>query len=135
MSHPAIILPGGVEPASLPTRRPAPAVYDPAPHRNRGMAPCPELSEPLMNRVIATAVAFGMPRREAEEARTNPFVRTHVVTLATMCWDAAAGDVRARAALDRIRFAFDHSREVAEILDAREQPADSGELTRLMGLD
>lgn len=99
------------------------------------MIACPELAPGLTNRVIATAVAFGMPRREAEEARVNPYVRAHVAMLACMVWDAAAGDKPAKRALERIAFAFGNRGNIAEMLDAHEQPADSGELTKLLGLD
>lgn len=128
-----IILP--TDPPSLQARKAAPPMFDAAPHRNRGMTPCPVLSPGLMNRVIATAVAFGMPRREAEEARVNPFIRSHVAMLAVLIWDAAAGSVPARNALERIKFAFRNSKSVAEILAAEEQPPDSTELQALLGLD
>lgn len=128
-----LILP--TDPPSLPAQKYGLTIFDDRPHRNRGMPAAPEFHPHLLNRVIATAVEFGMPRREAEEARTNAYVRWHVAQLACMVWDAAEGNPQAQAALDRIRFAFEHRGAVAEMIDAKEQPADSGELTKLLGAD
>ncbi len=127
-SNPAGLAPGISRPAGRP-------LLDPSPHRNRGMTPAPEVAPQLLNRIIATCVTFGMPPAEANEARTNPYVRTHVILLACMIWDASEGDVRAKAALDRIRHAFNHRTDVAEVLSAFEQPADPKELQSLLGSD
>lgn len=99
------------------------------------MPSCPPLSRTLTNQIIAMAVHFGMPRPEAEEARTNPYVRAHVAMLACLIWDAAGGDKPARAALERIAVAFTNRAKVSEIIAAYEQPAQPTELEALLGLD
>jgi len=130
--------PAGVilDPPSLgkaPRHRP---VFDPAPHRNRDIAPAPAASPGMMNRMIAMCVQFGMPRHLAEEARTNPYGPRHsVYFLAGLLFDAAAGNREARNALDRIREGLVNAGAVAETFSAVEQPADAAELTRLMGGD
>lgn len=136
-SAPAIILPPGVNVPSLPRTRPARApIFDPAPHRNRGVGRAPESSPGMMNRCIALCVEFGMPRHIAEEARTNPFGPRHsVYFLAALIMDANRGDKEAKAALDRVREGLRNAGAISEMFAAKEQPADSGELTRLLGAD
>jgi hypothetical protein len=122
-------------PPGLSHARPGGPIFDAAPHRNRGMIPAPEVAAPLLNRMIATCVAFGMPPAEAAEARRNPYVRAHLIMLTCMIWDANEGNVRAKAALDRISHAFNHRLDVAEVLSAFEQPANPAELQSLLGAD
>jgi hypothetical protein len=99
------------------------------------MPSAPELAPHLMNQVIATVVAFGMPRAEAEEARTNPYVRFPVVQLYTLICDANEGDIPSKRALDRIRHAFQNRAAVGEAFAATEQPMNPDETKELLGLD
>jgi len=114
-------------------------MFDSRPHRNRGT---PGISSDCStrewdNRLIATAVALGCPREDAEQARTWPPARLALLQLWCRVQDAAEGDRTALEQLDRVRVAFANRRgqHVAEALAAVEQPADPAELQTLMGLD
>lgn len=136
MSGPAIILPPGVDPPSLTRSKRRAPVFSADPIRNRNAPRAPEVSAPMMNKLIALCVGFGMPRHIAEEARTNPFApRLSVLFLGGLIMDANRGDKNAKAALERVRTGLENAGAVAEMVGAREQPADSGELTRLLGGD
>lgn len=130
-------LPPSADPPSLPaTPRRAP-IFDAADHRNRGKPSLDPASLPpgWLNRMIAMTVRFGMPRRIAEEARTNPYVCHDVALLASLISETAAGNRKAKAVLDRLRTSFGNQDAISEILEAQEQPADPAELQQLMGLD
>ena len=127
------------DPPSLPRAPRAPDMFDHSPHRNRGMRGIAndQSSREWDNRLIATAVALGCPRPIAEQARTHPPARYALLTVWCDVQDASDGDKAARERVDRYRTAFANAAVNAfgEMLDAREQPADSGELQTLMGLD
>ena len=127
------------DPPSLPPAPPAPRMFDPRPHRNRGT---PGIANECStrewdNRLIATAVQLGCPREDAEQARTWPPARLALLQLWCRVQDATEGDKTALEALDRVRVAFANRRaqNVAEALSALEQPANPAELQSLMGLD
>jgi hypothetical protein len=110
-------------------------MFDPRPHRNRGMAGIALSTREWDNRLIATAVELGCARDIAEQARTYPPARLALLQLWCRVQDAAAGDPTARDAVDRCRIAFANAGHVGEAFDALEQPAQAGELQTLMGLD
>lgn len=125
------------DPAGLPPAPRAPAIFDSRRHRNVGQ-PGVELSTDAWdNRLIATAVELGMPRGLAEQARTHPPARFHLLTLWCLVQDAAEGDAAALEALDRerVKLANVQAGRPGEIWAAYEQPADPAELQRLAGLD
>jgi hypothetical protein len=127
-------------PTDPPTLARAPAarrMFDSRPHRNRGQAGVRLSTRAWDDRLIATAVALGCPRDDAEQARTHPPARLALLQLWCRVQDAAEGDAGALEAVDRCRVAFANRRRqaVAEALDALEQPADPAELRALMGLD
>jgi hypothetical protein len=127
-------------PTDPPGLAPAPAVapvFDSRSHRNRDQPGISRSTVEWDNRLIATAVALGCPREDAEQARTWPPARLALLQLFCRVQDAAHGDVEAREALDRVRVAFANRRaqRVGESLAAVEQPADASELQSLMGLD
>jgi hypothetical protein len=127
-------------PTDPPGLAPAPAVapvFDSRPHRNRDQPGISRSTVEWDNRLIATAVALGCPREDAEQARTWPPARLALLQLFCRVQDAAQGDVEAREVLDRVRVAFANRRaqRVGESLAAVEQPADASELQSLMGLD
>jgi hypothetical protein len=133
----AIYLPPGVDPPGLDRAPPAPRLFDPRPHRNRGQAGVALSTREWDNRLIATAVALGCPREYAEQARTYPPARLALLQLWCRVQDAAEGDASAREAVDRCRVAFRSATAgaVGEALAAFEQPAQPAELQSLMGLD
>lgn len=120
------------DPPSLARTAPAPRMFDPAPHRNRGRRGVSKSTPEWDNRLIATAVALGMPREVAEQARVYPPARYDLLVIWTLVQDAAEGDKKAKAALDRMRYAWKHGQDVTEILDAMEQPAQGSELKELV---
>jgi hypothetical protein len=112
-------------------------MFDSRPHRNRGQPGVSLSTREWDNRLIATAVALGCPREDAEQARTHPPARLALLQLWCRVQDAAEGDQTAREAIDRCRVAFANRRDqrVGEALSALEQPAQPAELRALMGLD
>lgn len=125
------------DPPSLPPAPPAPRMFDPRPHRNRGQPGVSHSTREWDNRLIATAVALGCPREDAEQVRTHPPARFAMLHLWCRVQEAAEGDQAAREAVDRCRVAFANrqAQHVGEALSALEQPADADELKELMGLD
>jgi hypothetical protein len=129
------------DPPGLPRAPRARQIFDARPHRNR-----PELGQPWITaerstpewdeRIIATAVALGCPREDAEQARTWPAARASLLMVWYVVQEAARGNQAARRTVDRYRQAFENRRaqKVAEALAAVEQPADPAELQALMGL-
>ena len=134
---PLIILSVGVDPPGLRPAPPAPRMFDSRPHRNREQPGIALSSREWDNRLIATAVALGCPREDAEQARIHPPARLALLQLWCRVQDAAEGDRAAREAVDRCRVAFASRRanRVGESLAAVEQPANPAELRSLMGLD
>lgn len=125
------------DPPGLPPAPAPPRIYDSRPHRNRGMPAVTRSTRAWDNRLIATAVALGCPREDAEQARVHPPARAALLSLWCAVQDAADGDPAARQAVDRCRVAFENRQKerVAEALSAYEQPANPAELQSLMGLD
>jgi hypothetical protein len=125
------------DPPGLPPAPPARRMFDPRPYRNRDQPGVSNSTREWDNRLIATAVALGCPREDAEQARSWPPARLALLQLWCRVQDAAEGDHSAREAIDRVRVAFANRRHqrVAEALAAAEQPADAAELQSLMGLD
>ena len=125
------------DPPGLPPAPRARRMFDSRPHRNRGQAGIAKSTRAWDNRLIATAVALGCPREDAEQARYHPPARMALLQLWCRVQDAAEGDPQAREAVDRVRIAFANRREqkVGEALSALEQPAQPSELQELMGLD
>lgn len=127
------------DPPSLPRAPRAPRMFDSRPHRNRGMKGIANecSTREWDNRLIATAVGLGCPRDVAEQARTHPPARYALLQVWCDVQDAAEGNSAAGARLDRYRTAFANAatNTFGEMLSALEQPADSGELHSLMGLD
>src|SRR5215469_14265396 len=132
---PELWLPRAADPAGLgraPRVRP---MFDPRPHRNRGRPAIRHSTPEWDNRLIATAVACGMPRAHAEEGRVNPYVRYQLAVLWCHVQDAAEGNLEAKRILDRVRVGFANAGAVSESFSAIEQPADASELESLLGLD
>jgi hypothetical protein len=125
------------DPPSLPRAPAARRMFDPRPHRNRGQPGVSHSTRAWDNRLIATAVALGCPREDAEQARTYPPARLALLQLWCRVQDAAEGDHAAQEAIDRVRVAFSNrkAQTVGEALAAHEQAADPAELKSLMGLD
>jgi hypothetical protein len=125
------------DPAGLEPAPPAQVMFDPSPHRNRGQQGVALSTREWDNRLIATAVALGCPREDAEQARYHPPARFALLSLWCRVQDAAEGDRAAREAIDRVRVAFANRQvgKVGEALAALEQPAQPAELQSLMGLD
>lgn len=125
------------DPPGLGPAPPARPMFDPRPFRNRGQAGISQSTDEWDNRLIATAVALGCPRADAEQARTWPPARLALLQLWCRVQDAAEGDTEALEALDRVRVAFANrkAQRVGEALSALEQPARPEELKSLMGLD
>jgi hypothetical protein len=112
-------------------------MFDPSPHRNRGQPGIRLSTREWDNRLIATAVALGCPREDAEQARNYPPARLALLQLWCRVQDAAEGDPEALEAVERCKVAFANRQagKVGEALDAHEQPANPAELQALMGLD
>jgi hypothetical protein len=112
-------------------------MFDPSPHRNRAQPGVSVSTRAWDDRLIATAVALGCPREDAEQARTHPPARFALLQLWCRVQDAAEGDRAAVEAVDRCRVAFTNrqAQHVGEALSALEQPANPTELQSLMGLD
>ena len=125
------------DPPGLPSAPPARRLFDPAPARNRDQPGVALSTRAWDNRLIATAVALGCPREDAEQARYHPPARYALLMLWCRVQDAAEGDHQAQEAVDRCRVAFTNrqANAVGEALAAVEQPANPGELQALMGLD
>lgn len=125
------------DPPGLPPAPAAPRMFDSRPHRNRGQAGISQSTGEWDNRLIATAIALGCPRQDAEQARYHPPARLALLQLWCRVQDAAEGDRDAVEALDRVRVAFAsrQAQHVGEALTATEQPANPAELQTLMGLD
>jgi hypothetical protein len=134
---PAIILPRGVNLEGLDRTPTPPRIFDSSPERNRGVHGIANhcSTREWDNRFIACLVDLGCDRQIAEQVRVHPPARLSAAMAWSIAQDAAEGDVRAKAALDRIRHAFAHASGVGEALDGREQPSNPGELQSLMGLD
>lgn len=124
-------------PVDPPSVRPtgAPDLFDHAPHRNLGQPGIRRSTREWDNRFIACAVALGCPPLLAEQCRYHPPARFALALVWCVVQDAAAGDPRAAAALDRIRTAFHNSGSIGEMLAATEQPANPVEMQSEMGLD
>jgi hypothetical protein len=112
-------------------------MFDSEPHRNRAQPGVSLSTRAWDDRLIATAVALGCPREDAEQARTHPPARFALLQLWCRVQDAAEGDHAAREAVDRCRVAFANrqGQKVGETLSALEQPANPAELQSLMALD
>ena len=113
-----------------------PAMFDSRRQRNRGMPGISQSTPEWDNRLIATAVSLGMPREDAEQARSHPPARLALLMVWCAVKDAAEGDPAARRLIDRYREIFRRRQTgaVAEMLDAHEQPANPVELTSELGL-
>lgn len=125
------------DPPGLPRARAPRRLFDSRPHRNRDQPGITQSTPEWDNRLIATAVALGMPREDAEQCRYHPPARYALLQLWCTVQDAAEGDPRAQEAIDRVRVAFANraGQRVGEALAAFEQPAQPAELRSLMGLD
>jgi hypothetical protein len=112
-------------------------MFDSQLHRNRAQPGVSLSTREWDDRLIATAIALGCPREDAEQARTHPPARFALLQLWCRVQDAAEGDRAAVEAVDRCRVAFTNRQDqkVGEALSAVEQPANPTELQTLMGLD
>ena len=135
----SIILPPSTDPAGLPPVGKVRRIFSTDPYRNRGapVLPRDQISDGMLNRLIAYAVELGMPRADAEQARYHAGVRFQLAALFDVGLRAAEGERGAREVIDRVRTGLlSRAREeVTEALRAYEQPANSAETTRLMGLE
>ena len=135
----SIILPASTDPAGLPPAGRVRRIFSSEEYRNRGMPAIPreQISDGMLNRIIAYAVELGMPREDAEQARFHAGARFQLAALFDVGRRAAEGERPAREVIDRVRvgLASRARGEITEALRAYEQPADAAETTRLMGLE
>lgn len=106
------VLAAAADPPSLTDAPAAPQIFDPAPHRNRGVngidnsSSSPEWDD----RLIATLTELGCPRWLAEQLRTYPPARFEAFKV--YCWVqlAAEGDGDCKEKVDYYRWYFDQNR-------------------------
>ena len=107
------------DPASAPRGPAVRPIFDPARHRNMDM-PQPlwdifssELEHPNDELLVATLVAHGHPREDAEQLRFHPKARMGAYRFWINVQDAAKGDPDAKEWVDRAREAWEKRRGVA----------------------
>jgi len=108
----------------LPRAPKAPRIFNDDPERNLGAHLLPDELEALPDdKIIATAVALGMPRFAAEQARTHPGCRWNLVKIWCIAQDAAEGDGTAKEQIDYLRHSFQELRRAELIADRPDHTA------------